>query len=214
MRYRPHDLITVENPVFDRPLPKWVEEALAICPIVVVRRGTLPEGWIPVGIRGKGKEQRFACGMRADGSRKTDTPETLLTGLLAGERENPFWKEHLQGLAPLTDPENKEWEDVLSVGIGGSVGYELASGRKVTNPRSDADLLIRLAGDEEGKIQRNVCRRLLAYLDDFPCPVDPVLITVQGWASLREYAGNSRGVLVKTDSGCYMAETLTVEKKI
>ena len=59
-----HDLIRLREPTAltaDAPAPSWVEPALRRTPWVVVRRGPVRDGRMPVGVRGLTRSQRFAA---------------------------------------------------------------------------------------------------------------------------------------------------------
>ncbi|MGC1302704.1 MAG: hypothetical protein WA840_10050, partial [Caulobacteraceae bacterium] len=59
-----HDLLRVAGGarlIADGVQPDWVEGALAGAPWVVVRRAGLRDGWVPVGVRGVARNQRWAC---------------------------------------------------------------------------------------------------------------------------------------------------------
>lgn len=60
MTFLPHDLIQVKNVKklsnFES-LPQWAQNSLQQTPFVVVRRGQQNNGLIPVGIRGRLKQQ-------------------------------------------------------------------------------------------------------------------------------------------------------------
>ena len=50
-----HDLIRLREPIalaVDAPVPPWVEPVLRRAPWVVVRRGHVRDGMMPVGVRG------------------------------------------------------------------------------------------------------------------------------------------------------------------
>ncbi len=58
-----HDLIRIREPIAltaDGPVPAWVEPALSRAPWVVVRRGHIRDGMMPVGVRGTARHERFA----------------------------------------------------------------------------------------------------------------------------------------------------------
>ena len=59
-----HDLIRLREPIAltaDGPAPSWVEPVLRRAPWVVVRRGPVRDGMMPVGVRGLTRSQRFAA---------------------------------------------------------------------------------------------------------------------------------------------------------
>ena len=59
-----HDLIRLREPIaltVDAPVPAWVEPVLRRTPWVVVRRGYVLGGMMPVGVRGLARHERFAA---------------------------------------------------------------------------------------------------------------------------------------------------------
>src|SRR5438046_337887 len=58
--------------------PAWVQKSLLETPFVVVRRATSADGMIPVGVRGSGREQRFAAFISSDTVKRIITPYDLL----------------------------------------------------------------------------------------------------------------------------------------
>jgi phosphoribosyl-dephospho-CoA transferase len=98
----------------------------------------------------------------------------------------------LDQLRPLLAPQ--EW------GVSGSAGFELASGIQALHALSDLDLIL-LAPQP---LDRKDARALLAQLDTAPCAVDLQLQTPFGAVALREWAGGSRRVLLKTAGGALL----------
>src|SRR6202022_4088375 len=75
-----HDLIRLREPTAvtaDGPTPSWVKAALRRPPWVVVRRGRIQAGAIPVGVRGMTRSQRFAAWLAAAGVVERRSPEEL-----------------------------------------------------------------------------------------------------------------------------------------
>lgn len=208
-----HDLLRLcpeSGDLFDRPLPLWAQRFLRETPWVVVRRGERSQG-IPIGIRGGSKQQRFGCILRwkrLDGIAELKKPDQILAEALTdqtskrGERTE-IWEEGLGMLKPLMH-QPYYGREVKSIGIGGSIGFELASGRKVSSPDSDLDLIITISPG----CGKALCRRICAYLEILPVAADAVLVTRRGWTSLREYAGTDGPVLMKTMDGCILTRTL------
>ena len=105
-------------------------------------------------------------------------PEDLL-GRQASE-DLPVFRV-LAELRPLLDALGHVW------GVTGSAGFQLATGLPTAHPDSDLDLLLRTE------------RPLL--LQGSACRVDLQLETPLGGLALREWAGTSSRVLVKTADG-------------
>ena len=102
-------------------------------PWVVVRRGRISDGLIPVGVRGSQRHERWAGFTRLSEALETRRPDQLRM-LLAEEsrgtvqafRTLSYLESHLVGLE-------------MSWGPGGSVGYELASGVPAVHANSDLE---------------------------------------------------------------------------
>ena len=75
-----HDLIRLREPILltaDGQAPSWVELALRRTPWVVVRRGWVRDGMIPVGVRGLTRSQRFAAFVAVNEIAERLSPEDL-----------------------------------------------------------------------------------------------------------------------------------------
>jgi len=118
--------------------PSWVRRALLDCPWVVVRRTQAAPGLIAVGVRGNARSERWAAFCEQSLVSSIVRPEELL---LRGRTSNDVQRTPARrALQQMKD----RWADLtLSWGPGGSVAFELASGRKVTTEASDLDLIIR-----------------------------------------------------------------------
>ena len=76
-----HDLIRLREPIAlttDAPVPSWVETALRRTPWVVVRRGYIRDGMMPVGVRGVTRSQRFAAVVAVTEIAERLSPEDLV----------------------------------------------------------------------------------------------------------------------------------------
>ncbi|MCY1545669.1 Phosphoribosyl-dephospho-CoA transferase [compost metagenome] len=87
-------------------------------------------------------------------------------------------------------------------GPTGGVGFQLATGIPVLHEASDLDLLLRTPIS----FSRQQARELLAALADAPCRVDLQLETPNGAVALREWAGESRRVLLKCAEGARLVD--------
>jgi phosphoribosyl-dephospho-CoA transferase len=118
--------------------PSWVRRALLDCPWVVVRRAQAASGLIAVGVRGNARSERWAAFCEQSLVNKIVRPEELLVrDRTSSEVQRTPARRALQ---PMKD----RWAGLtLPWGPGGSVAFELASGRTVTTAASDLDLVIR-----------------------------------------------------------------------
>ena len=207
--YLAHDLLwgmTVQQLPADAP--EWVFDSIRAGHPVVVRRALGPAGEIPVGVRGRLREHRFAAGMRVDSVRQRVQPESLCH--VSSERDLPALHA-LKHLRPMLDDCGWVW------GVSGSAGFELASAgfelaragfhlasaALALHPHSDLDLILRTPEP----LPRLQARELLKILDSAACPVEMQLQTPLGAVALREWAGRSDRVLLKQACGaCLTAD--------
>jgi phosphoribosyl-dephospho-CoA transferase len=171
--------------------PDWVLEALGAGHPVVVRRAIAALGHVAVGVRGRLREQRFAAEMPLAAVQRRVAPEALRD--VVSLRDVPA----LQALALLRSVlVHEAW------GVTGGAGFELATGIEALHAQSDLDLILRTPK----RLERSDAEDLLASLDAAVCPVDLQLQTPFGAVALREWAGGSRRVLLKTISGAHLVD--------
>ncbi|TFY95826.1 malonate decarboxylase holo-ACP synthase [Pseudomonas nabeulensis] len=182
-----HDLLWGMTPAhLPADAPAWAVDALGA---VVVRRAIVASGWVAVGLRGRSREQRLAAVMPMSAVQRRVVPEALCD--VVSPRDLPALQA-LDQLRPVLAP--------LSWGVTGSAGFELATSIEVLHAQSDLDLILRTPEP----LARNDARDLLATLDHAACAVDMQLQTPFGAVALREWAGGSRRVLLKTASGAHL----------
>lgn len=195
---QPHDLIWLRDaPAFaaSQPLPAWVDATwLAVAP-VVVRRDLPRDGCIPVGLRGRRREERHATWIDASQCERVMSPFAIARAAR--------WLDHprrlalpalrtLARIAPLLDARGLQW------GVTGAAGFTLASGLDVLHPGSDVDLLIHAAAplaqaDEQW---------LAALIDDCRAArLDIQIATPHGGFALLERLRTGGRVLLKTATG-------------
>ena len=170
-------------------VPAWVTEVVAAGEPVVVRRALTAPGTVAVGVRGRLREQRFAAVMPTAAIQRRVTPQALRE--VISPRDLPALRA-LDQLRPVLA--QQDW------GVSGSAGFELASGIEALHANSDLDLIL----CTPKHLDRREARALLAILDTAPCAVDLQLQTPFGAVALREWAGPSHRVLLKTVSGAYL----------
>ncbi|MFC6083079.1 malonate decarboxylase holo-ACP synthase [Sphaerisporangium aureirubrum] len=188
---RPHDLLRLTGAAaLDAGLPGWAATSLAACPWGVVRRAPHPPGLIPVGVRGAGRGRRHAALVPAGAVTRRLPPEEL-----SRRRPRiPRLAATLAGVAPRVAAELGG--DVVFGPIGG-VGFELATGRPVTHPGSDLDLLIRAPR----RVEQADAARLVAAFAALPGTVDCQMETPCGGVGLVEWARTGGPVLARTGHG-------------
>jgi len=207
-----HDLIRLREPMVvtvGGPAPPWVGPALGRAPWVVVRRGRIQAGGIPVGLRGLTRAQRFAAWLAAADVAERRSPEELWDGAenrpapgLAGapERTRTVAVPALAALArvaPLLALRGYRW------GPAGSVGFELATGVATATASSDLDVILRQAQ----RLELDEARALQAALAEAAAParIDTLLETPRGGVALADLAAAPTRVLVRTPDGPYLA---------
>jgi phosphoribosyl-dephospho-CoA transferase len=161
-------------------------------PWVVVRRGFISEGLIPVGVRGAQRHERCAVFTRLSEVVETRRPDQLrlllaedsLRGLQAF-RTLSYLESHLVGL-------DMRW------GPGGSVGYELASGIPAVRDDSDLDLML----FAPRKLEFTKAQDLWRIISSAPGKVDALVETPFCGFSLEEFVTTSpRKILLRTSEG-------------
>ncbi|NVZ80043.1 malonate decarboxylase holo-ACP synthase, partial [Pseudomonas gingeri] len=189
----PHDLLwgltTAQLP---EDAPGWVAEALSHGQPVVVRRALASAGQVPVGVRGVLREQRFATLMPRLLVERRVRPEALIASIGWG-RDWPALQA-LHYLRPLLNASGLAW------GVGGSAGFELATGLPTLHQQSDLDLILRAPQ----ALSRRQAAGLLQQLDNPFCRVDLQVQTPQGAVALAEWAGPARRVLLKRAEGALL----------
>jgi len=181
-----HDLLWGMTPQhLPADVPAWVIESISAGQPVVVRRALSAVGQVAVGVRGSLREQRFAAVMEVAAITRQVRPEALCH--VQGPRDFPALQALAQ-LRPHLDDSGWVW------GVSGSAGFELASGFAALHEGSDLDLILRTPRP----LSRADARVLVAILDTAVCRVDLQLQTPSGAVALREWAGASSRVLLKS----------------
>jgi phosphoribosyl-dephospho-CoA transferase len=191
----PHDLLEIGSPqdlVASDDQPAWVQTSLTAAPFVVVRRAQWLNGLVPVGVRGRSREQRFAAYLAPQSILRRFRPEQLTDQCL---RVDTIRREMVPALIALVSC--RPIFSFLIYGPTGSVGFEIASGMATATDSSDLDLLVRIAD----WLPLDSARALVAALAGLPCRVDVLLETDFGAMSLTEYARAESHLLVRSIEG-------------
>ncbi|UCZ82880.1 malonate decarboxylase holo-ACP synthase [Pseudomonas sp. L5B5] len=188
----PHDLLWGMTPAhLAADAPAWAFRVLEQGQPVVVRRAVSAPGSIAVGLRGQSREQRYPAFLALDSVQRGVHPEELRH--VPSSRAWPALQA-LDQLRGALDALGLAW------GVGGSAGYELASGRGVLHQHSDLDLILRTPEP----FSRTWARELLSLLERAECPVDLQLQVPAGGLALREWAGAAPRVLLKSATGAHL----------
>lgn len=196
-----HDLLQIDRPSLISGCtrePSWVRRALLDCPWVVVRRAQAASERIPIGVRGDRRRERWAASCETKLVREIVRPEELLR--LDHTSNDVRRTPALRALQEMSE----RWADLtLPWGPGGSVGFELASGRKVTTEASDLDLVIR-AGERIGVEE---ARFLLDRTFGLEAKVDVRVEAPVCGFSLEEYvSASSARILLRYPDGVRLGE--------
>jgi phosphoribosyl-dephospho-CoA transferase len=175
-------------------VPSWVFRELWETSFVVVRRGVQTLDRIPVGIRGSLRSQRWAAWCPPEAIEQTVTPTDLLNQVVrTRDSQVSLALRSLQLLAV-----DWQWFTHSCWGPGGSVGFELATGKRTTTPQSDLDIVI-YANEH---LSRSEAQRLLVSTRDLEVAVDIRIETPLCGFSLSEYASPSaKSILLRTSAG-------------
>jgi phosphoribosyl-dephospho-CoA transferase len=198
-----HDLIRLREPIaltVDAPAPAWVEPALRRTPWVVVRRGYVCDGMMPIGVRGLARQQRFAAFLPVADIAFRLLPEDLTVSRCAIEqkrREAVPVLDALARVASILERGSSRW------GPGGSVGFELATGVPTATVSSDLDVILR----QDRPLEQNEAFDLRAALTEAagPARIDVMLETPRGGVSLADLVAMPAHVLVRTPEGARLA---------
>ena len=161
-------------------------------PWVVVRRGRISDGLIPVGARGSQRHERCAGFTELSEVLETRRPDQLRLLLAEDSRRTlqafrtlSYLESHLAGLD-------------MSWGPGGSVGYELASGIPAVRSGSDLDFIL----FAPKKLEITEAQDLWRMISSAPGKVDALVETPCCGFSLEEFVTTShRKILLRTNDG-------------
>jgi phosphoribosyl-dephospho-CoA transferase len=161
-------------------------------PWVVVRRGHISDGLIPVGVRGPQRHERCAGFTRLSEVLESRRPDQLR--LLFAEDS----RRKLQAFRTLSYLESHLVGLDMSWGPGGSVGYELASGIPIVRDDSDLDFIL----FAPRKLEIAEAQDLWRMISSAPGKVDALVETPCCGFSLEEFATTShREILLRTNEG-------------
>lgn len=198
---RTHDLLEIDAKqlISSQPsAPQWVEDNLRKTPFVVVRRGPVTGREIPIGVRGTERNQRWAGFCHPKFVNSILTPQQLLSRAIPTSRANA-----IPALRALDVLKERWMESILPWGPGGSVGFELASGRHVATPESDLDIVIYAERRMTAEEAKSLCDRSM----NLPAVVDIRVETPGCGFSLKEFAGRSpAAILLRVPRGIVLAK--------
>ena len=161
-------------------------------PWVVVRRGRISDGSIPVGVRGSQRHERCAGFTELSEVLEIRRPDQLRLLLAEDSRQA------LQSFRTLSYLESRLVGLDMSWGPGGSVGYELASGIPAVRADSDLDFIL----FAPRKLEITEAQDLWRMISSAPGKVDALVETPFCGFSLEEFVTTSpRKILLRTSDG-------------
>jgi len=178
---RVHDLLLLKSGVVsaaDVARPDWVASFTAPALWVVVRRATAPDGFVPVGIRGNYRRQRWGGFAELSEVSGKVRPSQLSFYMASHTRSV------IPALAALAWLEGRLDKSELDWGPVGSVGFELATGQQVVSETSDLDIAL----SAPTRFTRDTARDLWSLMSAAPAKVDVRVETPYCGFSLEEYA--------------------------
>lgn len=197
--FLPHDLLrigSITDLECEEDFPSWVNHALTRAPFVVVRRAPLPaRNVLPIGIRGRWRQERFAAFLPIGAILESVAPEQIAASETVDTRELPVFAA-LERIRKVLIVGDYSW------GPTGSVGFELASGIPTATPESDLDVVIRAPIP----LCRSRAADLFHHCESSFVHIDIQLDTPTGAVALAEYVRRSEKLLVRTVSGALMTE--------
>ena len=198
---RTHDLLEIDAKrllASQASAPQWVEGELRGSPFAVVRRSPCPGHEIPIGVRGTGRNQRWAAFCHPKLVKSILTPSQLLGRAIRTSRADA-----IPALRALNLLKERWMERVPPWGPGGSVGFELASGRLVATPESDLDIVLYAERRMTAEEAKSLCDRAMSL----PVAVDIRAETPVCGFSLKEFAGRGpSAILLRVPRGIVLAK--------
>ncbi|MFY0741235.1 malonate decarboxylase holo-ACP synthase [Solibacillus silvestris] len=127
-----HDLVflkSMDQIDYFGQYPDWMNEDEMAQGIAVVRRMKVEDGKVAIGFRGDNRSKRFAAITNISNIKRVIRPFDVLA--------NSYPATHIQSLTYI-----EKVLDGLKWGIGGSVGFSMATGITVCHENSDIDIIL------------------------------------------------------------------------
>lgn len=195
-RWRAHDLLRIARAPVADDVPDWLPDAFARAPFAVVRRAPSAGGFVPVGLRGVTRAQRFGTWVAVEDIDAAISPEHLVASEPPGERGSlPAFI----ALAHLRD--TRSALSGFAWGPTGSVGFELATRYPTVNESSDLDVLIRMPRRCNAATIDQLSETIAHAASLAGTRIDVQLDTPAGGVALAELATGKPRVLARADDG-------------
>ncbi len=192
---RPHDLLRLKPGarLVGNEAPAWVAASLSRNPFVVVRRATVADELVAIGVRGETRAERFGDAIRRDDISEIVTPEFLA--------ETQVWRSTARHALPIFTAMNAVEREAAEIdlcwGPGGSGGFELATQHPTVADTSDLDIIIRPRSEHTP----DTLRQFRDAISRQSFRVDIVIEASQGAVALNEWLASPQRVLIKTPHG-------------
>ncbi len=193
-----HDLLRLRDPgdfVSRVPVPVWVKESLSWVPWVVVRRAPMEGEYVPVGVRGESRNNRFAGFIHSSSIIECVRPHQLS---VSRAWERGVRRDELPAMRVLPFVHEIFRASELHWGPVGSVGFELATGVQVAHRTSDLDLIVCL---RDFLVPQAIAVNLASILQRTEVRIDLLLETSEGAISFREYMSGAPNLILRRVNG-------------
>jgi phosphoribosyl-dephospho-CoA transferase len=196
---RPHDLLWLAEPgdvQVDGPWPQWLTPDWLQRAPLVVRRESVQDARLPVGLRGTRRSERCKGNVARVNVARCITPEMLSTEADQLRHGGLAALDAFAELAPALNATGLAW------GPTGGVGFFLASGLPVLGHSSDLDLLVRAPQ----RLSAAQIAALVTLQARAACSIDIQVDTGRAAFALAEWPSPRRRVLLKTNAGPILSE--------
>jgi phosphoribosyl-dephospho-CoA transferase len=192
-----HDIVRFNQAaVLNIDWPDWFQPTTEFV-YATVRRDSLKAGLLPVGLRGKQRNQRFAFELAEELVAEVIHPWSLIEKNSFRHAEILNFSAYQAYLQARTLLSGTKW------GVGGSLGFELATNQPTVKETSDFDLL--LYAKEPAELPLTAIQQ---HPEIFQ-PLDMQVITVKGGFALKEYLQHpDKKILLKTINGPILTNEL------
>jgi len=193
MEIKVHDIVEfacIEKLKDYTSLPPWVVNSPEAANYGVVRRMATSKDIVPIGLRGKTREQRAGTFIHKQEILRVITPESLINQM--DKHEQQIYYSSLRKIREEFLKLNLTW------GPTGSVGFEIATSHKVTSTNSDIDISIYIK-----EIDHHLLVEVNQFIDKLEFRIDAqVEIPQLGAFLLNDYVKHSEsGFILRTPFG-------------
>lgn len=206
MEIKVHDIVKFTN--IDKlkhftVVPDWVFNTKSASNYGVVRRMPISNKLIPIGLRGKSREQRFGTYIHEENIVEVITPNSLVKYI--DEFSDRIYYPILKSIRDEFSKLHLSW------GPTGSIGFEMATNINVTSIRSDIDMTLYIESIDE-ELLTEVGR----FINTFDKQIDvQIEIPIIGAFLLNDYTRNNEtGFIIRTPFGPQLCSLQDGEIKV